>query len=241
MNAKLNYNNLAAAREEFEARMKLEQEKLNEATDRIITRRLQHLNYVGNSVLKKKFGTHYLRAEHYEFLGDLGKFLQSWSPKVEKLGDNSIQFSNFTLDRRILSFSDRDFAKLIRHEVAKHKMAKKKGQLEVRNKELQASVQELRVKQDAVKAAEKAVEAARAQVDDARKVEEQADASFVKYQEAVAARRARRQQLKRAGQYHVTTDANAVRRCANGADSCKVAYEDAHFTSKEAAQASLNS
>jgi len=241
MNAKLNYDNLAAAREEFEARMKLEQEKLNEATDRIITRRLQHLNYVGNSVLKKKFGTHYLRPEHYDFLGDLGMFLRSYGVKPTKLGETRIEFPNFTLDRRILSFSDRDFAKLIRQEVAKHKMAQKKGQLTVRNKELQASIQELRVKQDAVTVAEKAVEAARSAVEEARKVEVKADETLAKYNEAVAARKTRRQKLKQSGQYHVTTDTQAVRRCASGADNCKTAHEDAHFTSKEAAQASLKS
>lgn len=235
MTTKTNYEAIVNAHNLLKAKYEEEQNALKEAL-LPLTHRLQHQAYVGNSVLKKKFGVQILRDEHYSFLGDLGKFLKNSYTPIVTVGDETIDFGAFKIDRKVISISDRDFAKIIRQEVAKFKASEKKKVLTHHQAELQKVSVELKQKQKELKDLEGKYDKAQEIVTQAEEYGTSVDKDLVKYNQAIEARRQRRQKLKAIRQYHVESGTNAVRRCASGSDSCLKADESAHFTSREAAE-----
>lgn len=140
MSAKTNYDNLVADRIAFEERTNQARIALEEETNRLVDSKLRYLASIGNSVLKKKLGPAWAYGTDVSFLGDLGIWLKNPNSKITNITATRIEFTNpkvttkgtdgkFSIDRKIVHMSDREFAKALRTAIYAHKASLKQAEL----------------------------------------------------------------------------------------------------------------
>lgn len=120
MGANKAYEELLEARSEIEER-----------TNRLVGMKLACLRDTGRSVLLKKLGYDW-GIKDLKYLDNIGIWLSTYGARVTGISKDSIEFSRaaragvtavkFTLERKFLHMSDRDFAKYLRKELAGEKL-----------------------------------------------------------------------------------------------------------------------